>query len=85
MHSKLTVLAENPLASIFPAWSVQKECANMYKGYTVQYSRGDLVFVRQGKGNPFHLPATVLKYLGNHSYLLHMDNDLERKYNQCGL
>ena len=39
------------------------------------------MFARQGKGDPFHLPATVLKYLGNHSYLLRMNNDLVPKYN----
>ena len=85
MRTKLTVLAENPLASISPTRSVQKDYTNIYKGCTVQYCRGDLVLVRQGKGNPLHLPATVLKYLGNPSYLLRMDNDPVRKYIQCDL
>ena len=51
----------------------------------MQYSPGDLVFVRQGKGNPFELKAKIIKSLQNNSYLLQTDTGLMRKYNQCDL
>ena len=78
-------MADNPLPSVAPTRDLAAEYSKMYKGRNVQYSPGDLVFVHQGKGNPFELKAKVIKSLQNNSYLLQTDTGLMRKYNQCDL
>ena len=85
MRTKLTSLANDPLPSVAPTRDVTAEYSKMYMGRNIQYSPGDLVFVRQGKGNPFELKAKVIKSLQNNSYLLQTNTGLMRKYNQCDL
>ena len=85
MRTKFTILADNPLPFVAPTRDLTAEYSQMYEGLNVQYSPGDLVFVRQGKGNPFELKAKVIKSPQNNSYLLQTDTGLMRKYNQCDL
>ena len=85
MRTKFTLLVDNYLPSVAPTRDLAAEYSKMYEGRNVQYSPGDLVFVRQGKGNLFELKAKVIKSLQNNSYLLQTDTGLMRKYNQCDL
>ena len=54
------------------------------KARCVRYSRGDSVLARRGKGEPFTIPATVVKRAGRGSWLLDTPSG-KRVYNQFNL
>lgn len=86
LRTKLSSLCIDTSNLSAPKRSAIKEYDKLNKkSRCVNYSEGDMILYRKGKGQTFIHKGKIVKRLGLYTYLLADENGQHRTYNQCDL